>query len=903
MLKAKYLWYFNGFLLIVLSIISYKIWFSPRKDAWDFIPENAFLVLESSEIQSSIFPKKNIRPNGLAEIPFFYDALAQLKKVAEVADNPKISEDFLHAKLITFSLHRENKKNLEYIIYIPADNIGDDSFIKALQVPNPAKRKIYARNYKGLKMNELYSISSELLFNFFITDNFLVCSSSKVLLEEAANNVMSGGVKDKSPFKESRKGEAHIYFKSKNLEAVADILPSQLSPNLISFFGSIMPRNPDIIFEKQQESSKISAYIHSKGTNQIPFLGIFGKQKPQAFQALSLIPENTAITFRMSFRNKLRMGGDFANYIKQHEVALHEEKIQVNQLLNYNLNSLYSLLKDEVILCEMETVTNEPSGKILLINTEDSAEALNLLEDLANTAEKTTYFKQKPFTYLNYYVRKLEISQLPALLFGSIFRGFAQCYYTQKDNYIILASEEEAMKGYLNQITNGQTWANSTYYRDFAKKLSASSQMTAIISPQRIWNNIYYSLPQKWQSTTLKHEARIKNLRFIAIENFVLNEQFGTKLLIEKVPSSAKSGKLTNQLFLQDSLSLSASLQGSVALIKNPQTAQDEIIVQTSDGKLMLVSNQAKLINEIPTSILFNLDYLLPTDYFQNGLLQYLTKDQNKVLIIGRDYQKGLTLHESSFPFDSNIVGLSSSETKIYATDSQGNIYFLDKELQKISRIKSAINLSNIIQIESFKFKNNNYLAVLQKDGSLNVLYETGAQLSGFPKVPLNGRPLGMIIEEKGDKLVAITLVSDLGEIKKIILGGEQDQSYQIERLDKSTTFQLLFDQEHKDWLIIRRTPSSLVIFDSEGKAKLKIEKTDFFKSKIKYFNLGKDLRAIVVFDGKNNTIFDWKGNILGQKPIAGSSIATLSFSESFNKIFVYNPNKKTFEIWTIKLK
>ncbi len=902
MLKAKYLWYFNGFLLIVLSIISYKIWFAPHKDAWDFVPDNAFLVLESSKIQSAVFPKKHGKSNELAEIPFFYDALAQLKKVLQVADNAKVSEAFLHEKLITFSLHRENKKNLEYIVYIPADEIGDDSFVKALQVPNPTKWKIYSRNYKGFKMNELYNISSELLFNFFVTDNFLVCSSSKVLLEEAANKVKSGGVKDKTPFNESRKGEAHIYFKSRNLEAVADILPSQLSPNLISFFTNIMPRNPDIIFEKQKEPNKISTYIHSKGTNQIPFLGIFGNQTPQAFEALSLIPENAAIMFRMSFRDKLRMGSDLATYLKQHESELHEDKLQINQLLNYNLNSLYALLKNEVILCELETMTNEPTGKILLIKTDDSAESLNILEDLANTAEKTTYFKQKPFTYLNYYVRKLEISQLPALLFGSIFRGFAQCYYTQKDNYIILSSDEEAMKNYLNQISNGQTWANSNYYRDFAKKLNTSSQVTAIISPQRIWNNIYYSLPQKWQSTTLKHESRIKNLRFIAIENFVLNNKFGTKLLIEKVPTS-KSTKLVNQLFLQDSLVLEYPVRGNISLIKNPQSSQDEIILQTSDGKLMLLSNQAKLINSIVGNVSLNLDYLLPTDYFQNGLLQYLSNYQNKVLVFSRDIQKGLIISESSFPFQSAISAISASETKIFTSDIQGNIYSLDKESQRLSSIRTSIPLSNVKQIQSFKYKNNTYLAVLQKDGTLNVLYESGAQLSGFPKVPISGRPLGMVVEEKGDKLVWITLVSDLGEIKKISLGTESDVSFQMERPDKSTIFELLFDQEHKDWLIVRRTPTSLVLFDSEGKAKLQIEKTNFFKSKISYFNLGKDLRTIVVFDGKNNTIFDWKGNVIGKKPLAASSIAKLSYSESFNKLFVFNPDGKTFEIWTVKLK
>ena len=156
MLKAKILWYLNAILLVIALFIAYQIWFAPRKDAWNFVPDNAFLVVESSEIQQSLHSK--IDPTHLADIPFFYDALAQLKKVGESIDNEEIAKKFFTKKLITYSLHRENKKNLEYIIYIPAGAFGDDSFLNNLLVPNATKRKVYGRNYKGLRINELYDV-------------------------------------------------------------------------------------------------------------------------------------------------------------------------------------------------------------------------------------------------------------------------------------------------------------------------------------------------------------------------------------------------------------------------------------------------------------------------------------------------------------------------------------------------------------------------------------------------------------------------------------------------------------------------------------------------------------------------------------------------------------------------
>ena len=904
-MKTKYLWYINAFLALVALFIVYKIWFAPRTDAWSCVPDNTFLVVESSEIQQSIFDKKHLDFTQLSDIPVFYDALNQLKNIVQSVDNEEVAKKFIEKKRITYSLHRENKKNLEYIIYIPAGAFGDGNFLNALTQPDASKRKVYSRIYKDFRINELYNNDSRLLFNFFVHDDFLICSGSKILLEEVANRINSGVAIERVPFKESRRGTAHIYFKSRSLRDVADILPSQLSPNLIEFFGNITPRNPDIVFEKQKIPNIVSAYIYSRGTNNIPFLGIFGKQKSQPFICTDLIPENTAITFRMSFSNKLRLAQDFNNYMRTNEQELLAERDSTNRLLNANLNSFYSILKDEIIMCEMETSADEPSKKILLIKTEDSAEALTLFEDFANSSEKlSSYFKSKPFTYLNNYVHKIEISQLPAMLFGSIFRGFADCYYTQKDDYIILANSDDAMREYLNSLNTGQTWAKSSIYRDYIKKLSPQAQFTGIISPQRVWNNIYYSLPQKWQATTIKHEARTKAMRFMAVENFVNNSIFGTKFLIEKIPQTQREG-LINKYFLQDSLTSNAAFVAYPNVIKNPVTAADEILLQQANNQVLMVTNTAKEINKVAVNQPLTSNYLLPTDYFQNGLLHYLATTPNNLVFFTRDNSTGLVANFPNVPVSGGVKAVAASETKIFIADGSGNIFMIDEETQKISRIKTVSNFIDIIQILPVKYKNNTYLAVLQKDGTLDVMYEQGHSLKGFPKVPLAARPVAMVIEEGQDENAVLTLVSEIGEIKKVDMTGnsQNKENIQLERPDKATVFEVLFDQNRRDWFIVRRTPTSLVVFNKQGNSVIKIESTNFIKSQLRYFDLGNDLRLIAVFDGKNNTIFDIKGNTIGDKPLKASSLPAISYSEAYNKLFVYNPNKTRFEVWTVKLK
>lgn len=905
MIKTKYLWYINAFLTLVAIYMAYRIWFAPKRDAWNYIPDNAFLVVESSQIQRSLFNKQGFDSTQLADIPFFYDALQPLKKIVQSVDENEVAEKFLRRKRITYSLHRETKKNLEYIIYIPMGTFGAAEFLNQLTTPDPSKRKVYGRTYKGTRIDELYTANNLLMFNFLIHDDFLICSGSKVLLEEVVNRIKSGGATEGFPFKESRRGIAHIYFKSRNLQDVADILPSQLSPNLIEFFGNIAPRNPDIVFEKPKIPNTVSAYIYSKGTNTIPFLGIFSQQMPQPFTCTDLIPENTAITFRISFKNKNKLAQDFNNYFRGNEQALLAERDSLNRFLTINIPSLYSILKNEVVLCEMETSSDEPSKKILLIKTEDPADALNMFDDLADNAEKlSSYFKPQPFSYLNNYVRKIQISQLPALLFGSIFRGFADCYYTQIGDYMILASDDDAMREYLNNLNFGQTWAKSNIYTDFVKKLRPQAQVTAIISPQRIWNNLYYSLPQKWRSSTIKHEQRAKAIRFVAVENFVINNTFGTKLLIEKIPQTQKE-VLVNRFFLQDSLSTNAAFVGKPFIIKNAYNTSEEILLQRADHQAVLLSNAAKEVNTIPLSQPLTSAYLLPTDYFQNGTLHYLATTADKLLFFTRENQTGLVANYADIDFSGSIRAVAASETKIYVADDGGNVYVINEETQNISKVKIPMLLTDIMRIQPVKYKNNTYLAILQKDGTLNVIYEQGPFLKGFPKVPLTARPVEMVIEEGQGKNSIITLISETGEIKKVDMNGNSldRANIQLERPDKATIFEVIFDQNHKDWLIARRTPTSLIILNKQGNAVLEIGSTNFMKSQLRYFDLGNDLRFVGIFDGKNNTLFDLKGRMLGDKPLAATALPAVSYSEAYNKLFIYNTNKTRFEVWTVKLK
>jgi len=285
--------------------------------------------------------------------------------------------------------------------------------------------------------------------------------------------------------------------------------------------------------------------------------------------------------------------------------------------------------------------------------------------------------------------------------------------------------------------------------------------------------------------------------------------------------------------------------------------------------------------------------------------LHYLATTADKLLFFTRENETGLVANYADIDFSGSIRAVAASETKIYVADDGGNVYIINEETQNISKVKIPMLLTDIMRIQPVKFKNNTYLAILQKDGTLNVIYEQGPFLKGFPKVPLTARPVEMVIEEGQGKNSIITLISETGEIKKVDMNGNSldRANIQLERPDKATIFEVIFDQNHKDWLIARRTPTSLVVINKQGIPLLEIGSTNFMKSQLRYFDLGNDLRFVGIFDGKNNTLFDLKGRMLGDKSLAATALPAVSYSEAYNKLFIYNTNKTRFEVWTVKLK
>lgn len=899
----KYVYYFIGAALLIIGIQSYFIWFRPRSDAWDLIPNSALAVVESSQLQYALFDEKNQNANLIADVPFFFDAKNQLDIILQTSENQEINKKFLTAKRVTFSLHPENKQNLEYIIYIPINSFSEEPFLRNLEKPDPNKIHTFGSKFGGYRVTEVQKSNKESLFHYFIHQNHLICSRSLVLLQDVIRRINDKTPSiGKNPFTVTRQGIAHIYFRKDQLRNHADLLKNQLNvPNLVTYFMNIMPPNADLVIEPSSESHLVKGYIYSTIRTQKPFVGVFDGQISKGILAKNLIPQNTAILYHLGFHNNQKLQKAFGEYTRLYEKDIKALRDSAQQFWGVNINDLYSTLKDEAILCEIQSASNILSSKVLLLKTSEITDALTILDEFANKTAVRESPRPVENDYLNRKYRKLILNEFPAMLFGSAFYGFQNsCYYTFIDDYIVIANTKETMTDYLDQHSEGKVWSKTN--NSFLQKLNPKAQISTIVVPQGIWKNIYHSLDNnRWQPSLLKHENRFKELRFIGLQTFVNNAEFGTKVLLEKIPKTQKAA-IFNKFFLQDSLVLTNPIATQPYIIPNRFTQADEIITQSTDNQLYLLNSKAQIISrDTIAQPLYG--RLTPTDYFQNGLLQYLVNSPNYLYVFKRDLQKGLEAYIPAVPVLGGIRAVSVENQKIYVGDDDGNIFINDETTQAVTRV-NARKFKRIISIQPLQFKGENLLFVLQENGELFLIRESGTIYKNFAAIVGSGQARGLILD-KISSVPTATVITKNGEVERYNVLGEKIYTFQIPKTEGESYFEVIFDQSQKDYVIAERTLTDVFILDKQFKKSFKITKTNTQKIRLQYFDLGNDLKFIVGFDGQSNSIFDLNGNQIGgnEKSIPASAFPNLSYLENYNKLIIYNPNKTHFEIWTVKIK
>ena len=924
--------------LLVGGWLGYRYWHPAGRSVGSLVPPGALLVLASNQLQDTVSDRTLRTEISLRQLPVFNEARQRLDRFLYAAADTATVLTFITGKNVRYSLHALSKNTLDLIFYVP---IGpkDQSFVSRLTNPDPRQYRVLSHTFAGEKILDLVARGNEPVGSFILTDNVLVGSVSGILIENVAKR-MHQPLTRSQPDPGSQIDADH----GAGLSVRPEILQS-LFTNSGSLIQLFLPERLTLRFRPSASRLQLIGYAASDIGNRRDVAALFAGQTPRRVAHADLIPQTTATLYHIGVSDAGRFGRSMSTLLGSASSDFLRDRF--NQIAPAT-GALYRALNSDILLCRMESPTNAPR-QVLVLSGHDARPLANAYQQIAYRAGAKA---ASPKTFLGHKVLLLNVSELPASLFSSLFSGFPQSWITQHNSALIVANSEESMQDYLQQVQRGDVWSADERQADLLNNTLRPANFTAYVRLNRTPTTLSANWPVAWQNL-LDHQdiARtnptagnltepvphrrtgrsdgpnatgpaLANLENIAYQASYGNEKILSTIVLGRTTRRASRAVL-NKVLLQKKTELDAPLVAAPIVTGSLGESAVQFYAQSDAGQFVLVTTDGERVEQDSPdgSIRSN---TLAVDFLNNGRLQYLFMT-NRTLYIAdpvavRPGSKKIRLLTIPLPkgLDPTFLvrprGMQQRNLIALTVHPDGHIYALDRQRRTFVRLMTAPRKGPLLlPFQIIATPTGMDVLAAQTDGTVNYWRENGTQHPRFP-ARINRRTL----EEPETKLAGpallppgkqdIQTITDEGQLLTMNTNGLITKRTQLFRPVRSGSFRLFPDEEQSTWLLLLTTDTEVAVLDQQGQRRFEVRAlqsgpSSAGRNSVRYHRLGAGVELISVQSGGFTTFYDLNGRVVGDRPIPGDFPVTLQFDERTNELYVLSGKGKAVQLFSIRIR
>jgi hypothetical protein len=871
--------------LIILGIGGYFFYQKKNQQqsiVTNFIPDNTILLLETNEISSA---KNKILPR----IPILSRANQQYQIFKQIGLNDKEISNLLLKKTLYFAVLPEGKGDFSFVNYLPLSADNED-FIEKLESlsQNTTGYRVIPHTTQGFKILEVINEKAKMVFSYIIQENFLIFSTSNLAVEEAVLHqenswVKSLNLKDNLSETDSLFTVTHFNQKSIN-QFIADI--STEKSNSSSQVFSLFPESFEWLKPNKNSIEAIGIYQEQN---------LFSEQKPQAINNLNMIPNACSHIVDFCFDEPQKLIHNFEKILeKDAKIATLRDK--ASSKFDIDFDKIYDKIEREITLCTFNGSEERAINKVLIINQKGLLNPMKVIaRNVAQEGEEDVFSVQ----YGSFMIVNLGIKEFPNLLLGSIFSGFEECYFTEYNEKLILASSLSAMQEYLVSVGRGDVWGNSPKHKTILKSC-VPANLTVISESSKVIPNFQRQVNGTWFNKIANYNQELSSVQAQILQSNATESRIVLLKNIEPVKSLVK---YENKWVKLGKIALEAS--NEPLYLVNPDTKKLEILVLGGDNKLRLYEDgkqiwsyalSGKIIGEIKNSRVFD-----------KTVQQFLCVTNKNIYILSRS-EKGFEVKVSK-PFK----GYNLENFKIFENEkdhqqfvtfvtTSGATYKLNKESLVLTQIENdKKNVDAISPFPSIIINQEEFGIYLTKNGKLTVQNSSGKVAKGFP-MSFNGVFNTSPILEGGEN--NIVLLSEKGELYHVSLSGKIIDKKQLFRPNNEVKFSIAMNERGNDWVLMRTDNKEVVVIDKNEHELFTVSSSIYGKKAILYYNLGIGGKFFAINNGYSTyNFYDENGNYIGGLPIESEYKPRLSYSDSYQKVIMNITTPTSIETWSVKVK
>jgi uncharacterized protein YfiM (DUF2279 family) len=880
--------------ILVLLLLAVAVFFLMRgqsQAAWRLVPSDASAVVTSDRIQDSSFVLTEAAID-IKGFPLVNQAAESLSLLLWITRDIPIYDRTLLKKTITYSYHQRTSAGFGVIVYIPLLN---DTEKEWWSTPNRPDIRVLRHTFKNTTITDINDSGSKPVCSYIIQDGFLILSQYGDLIEDVVRHadepISKFLLQNQFEKANDSRYSLNLYL---NRSVWGNLILNALSPqSSLAEFLKLFPATQDYHLTPDAASRIEFESLGSDPGENYATEWLDG-QAGKAFARHQYISQQTSLFFRIASEDSLAFKKEFRNWHSDYDTPAWDK-------LKYHLgDQREELIKNvgaELVLCQMEGTNSITDGKLALIEYTNYDKLRPLLTKLARLA--TTEAGVAQDKYQGYDLYSIPIPELPAGLYGPLFKGFPRTFVSYVAPYLVLSNSSQVLRNYISDYENRITWQQSPELDSILLNRNQGkdiAQIALVASPRKINSSAMTGL----------FSAKIESIVYECLYS-------GSKAYprLRLLPMKRRtSGKVLNRTFLSAEIPWAFGNDSLVAISQDPVAGATQLLL--TDARDSLVRPRANFENVKAIAALDGPLIAAPlrVDFLNIGRQQLILATARSLYAIDEDEQGIVTPFRVGVPSGQNLQSLirieggNEGSSRFVVLDTVGNLFLWDKLNAMPTKINRTRNFTDVqLPVVSLNQLGTRSLIVTQRNGLIFLINDQGTVRPGFPVDMLTRIESAFAWTQNATTAQPeIVGVSRYGELLRVDISGKIMERRQLYRPEISTHFRTLFDSNALDWLLVRSSDTRVSILDKEGTELFQIGNISP-NSTLQYHYFGVDNRFISINSGGYTSIFDLSGRRLGDKPIPSEVPVRLSYQPSYYKIFIFGRSGGKYQAWTIKIR
>ncbi len=848
----------------------------------NFIPDNTIILLETNEISTT---KNKIIPR----IPMLSRANQQYQIFKQIGLNDKDISNLLLKKTLYFAVIPEGKGDFSFINYLPL-NADNEDFIEKLESlnQNAIGYRVIPHTTKGFKILEVVNANAKVVFSYIIQENFMIFSKSNLAIEEAILHQENSWINSLNLYAKSGESDSLFTITHFNQKAIGKFIADVLvvKSNTSAQIFTLFPET----FQWLKPNKNSLEGIGIKDTQ-----NLFKEQIASSINNLNMIPNSCSYMIDFSFDKPKMLISKF-EILLENESRISVLRDEASSKFDIDFSKIYDKIEREITYCAFDNSQGSLSNKILIFNHKGLMNPLKVIaRNVAQQGKEDVFSVQ----YGSFMIINLGIKEFPSLLFGKIFSGFEECYFTEYNDKLILASSLSMMQDYLISVGKGDVWGNSPKHKTILKSCIPAN-LTVISESSKVIPNFQKLINSTWSNKINTYNLELSSVQAEILQSTATESRIVLLKNIEPVRSSVK---YANKWVKLGKIGLEANAQP--LYLVNPINKNAEILVQSKDNKLQLYSQGKQIWNHQLTGKIVG--EIRNSRVFDKSVQQFLCATNKNIYILLRT-EKGFDVKVSEafrgYNLDNFKIFENEQDHQHFVTfvTSNGETYKMDKKSLTLKSTNSDNKIAGVIApFPSIIINNQEFGIYLTKNGKLIIKNSSGLVAKGFPMSFKGVFNTPAILEGNENNII---LLSDKGELHKISLTGKVIEKRQLFRPDNEMKFSMAMNERGNDWVLMRTDGKEVVVMDKNENEIFALKGLIYGKKALNYYNLGIGGKFFALNNGYSTyNFYDETGQNIGGLPILSEYKPRLSYSDSYQKVIMNITTPTTIETWSAKIR